>query len=267
MRTLSADGIETDFQRGQCSQQWLSIARHKVFDALRRGGLGRVVDLFRASKGIPDGLELAGQRGSAYSSAKGAAVTEEHCLILVHHHVRNKPFAVEAFPHMLSDIFQQSILDSRCFGCVAGSSGRKASRPCAGTALRESIKVNHRADQATGFLPQMIEYAFSNRWPRLDSATPVALTSVTYYASTYQCESFGIEVWREKLIYKTLLCLALYVDEQPGQSSCLQLLMRGAATKFVFLPELAQAVVMEPVLQAACIEATELRLTFYAVCH
>ena len=113
----------------------------------------------------------------------------------------------------------------------------------------------------------MIEYAFSNRWPRLDSATPVALTSVTYYASIT-----SVILWNRKLCARssftlTLLCLALYVDEQPGQSSCLRLLMRGAATKFVFLPELAQAVVMEPVLQAACIEATELRLTFYAVCH
>ena len=113
----------------------------------------------------------------------------------------------------------------------------------------------------------MIEYAFSYRRPGLDSTTPVTLAGVSNYASTNQSVAFGIEVWREKLIYETLLCLALNVDEQPGQSACLQLLVGGAATNFVFLPQLAEAVIMQPVLQVVRIESTELRLPVHAVSH
>ena len=111
----------------------------------------------------------------------------------------------------------------------------------------------------------MIKYSFSNRRPGPDSTTPVTLAGVSNYASTNQSVAFGKEVWREKFIYETLLCLALNVDEQPGQSACLQLLVGGAATNFVFLPQLAEAVIMQPVLQLVRIESTELCLPFHAV--
>ena len=142
-----------------------------------------------------------------------------------------------------------------------------ASRPCACTALRESIVVNHRADQATGVSLQMSENAFSHCRPRLDSSAAVALAGVSNNAGTNLIVSKWIEMGGQDLFHKTLFSLVLNVDEQPGHVSVLRLLMRRAATNFILLPQLAEAVIIQPVLQAVLIEATELRLPVHAVSH
>ena len=113
----------------------------------------------------------------------------------------------------------------------------------------------------------MVQNFLPHGRPGFDSAAAVTLTGVTNNTGSNHIVSSGIEMGSQDFNHKPLFSLGLNVDEQPGHVSVLELLMRRAPTDFILLPPLAEAVVIQPVLQAVRVEATELRLSVHAVSH
>ena len=105
----------------------------------------------------------------------------------------------------------------------------------------------------------------ADRWAETftDAAAPAPLASVSEQTGADARVPDSAEMRCQYPVYEGLLRLAFDVDQYPRHP----LLRRGASAKLVLLPELAQAVVLQPGLQPGRFEWGEFGGSFDAVGH
>lgn len=215
MWAFSADNVEADFQYGQIPKEWFFVLLNQGFHPFGGCGQRRIVDFFRRSKLIANGLKLRCKRGPGNSFGESPAIAEEKALELVHHHKREETCRIETTSHFPANIYSEGIFDQRCFLGEGSVTGFGTARPGLIPGLRQSIIINHCCRQAGGVFSEVLDYIIANRAPCPDAATTVALASIPHDAGVDQRVSPAIKMWRENFIHKIFLGFPLHVNKNP----------------------------------------------------
>src|SRR6266566_1424639 len=106
MRALCSNSVQPNLKHSKGAKERLFVPRHEILDALRGGGIRRIVDVFWRFEFVPDLSEIRGQIGAAYGLAEGRAITEQQALELVHHNERYKSALIKLSSHMIGQVAQ-----------------------------------------------------------------------------------------------------------------------------------------------------------------
>ena len=208
-------GAQADLQSSQVAVERLLVCRQSLFDALRRSGMRRVVNLLRSPTVTHDCLKARREIGTYNAAREPVAVAEEQGLELMHHDIRDESARVEAPAHLAADIGGDGCLDGlrplRRLTCA----GNCPTRPSCLAILRHSVVIDHGGRDAPRILPQVMDNVPARRRPRFDSATPVASTGTSHQPCGNQRIPSSQKMRSENLLDKILFGLTLDMYQQP----------------------------------------------------
>jgi hypothetical protein len=263
MWTLLSNSSQPDLKYCQCAEEGFFVPWQEIAYPLRRAGDRRVVNVFWRSECVPNLPKVAAQICSTYASGKSCAIAEQHSLKFMHYDEGDEPGGIDFLPDLSSYVIRQSFLYTQCLLECFRAGCFRAARPSAITLLGQTVKVHHSGGCASDIISEVADYIPSDRRPRADTSAALTQAGITHDTGADRLIADSDKVVSKNLIYEAFLGLA----PQREPTSVTWLLRDRPTGKFVFLPELPEAVVREPVSQLLKLKPLDMCPATHAVGH